>query len=474
MATLERVASDAAGAGRPRRPKGLELIGRYEGSGFREPTYLVRRADGQVVRLSRLLYLVAAGADGRTDLAALSHMVSGAFGRPLSPDDLRFLIDHKLRPAGVLAAPNGSSPRLERARPLLALRARVGVVPQPVVQAIAGLLRPLFLPPVVLAVLGLLLALDAWLFLDHGVLRSFVYVARDPGALLFLVALTLLGTVFHEWGHASACRYGGARAGRMGVGLYLIWPAFYTDLTDVYRLGRAGRLRADLGGVYFNGVFVLLAAGAYFATGFEPLIAAILVQHYQVLFQLLPVVRLDGHYVLSDLTGVPDILSRTGPTIRSLIPGRKPDRRIEELRPRVRRALWAYAVTTTVALAGALGFFILQLPRLVSTAVDRSQLEVARAVDGFAGSDPTVALAGVLGLVVLSLPLLGAAVTAALIGKHVRRAAGQRGLAIRTLLWPEPGHTASALMWNSLFATAVLLGLASLALMAQGLVGGEI
>ena len=38
----------------------------------------------------------------------------------------------------------------------------------------------------------------------------------------------------------------------MGTGLYLVWPAFYTDVTDSYRLGRAGRLRTDLGGLYFN------------------------------------------------------------------------------------------------------------------------------------------------------------------------------------------------------------------------------
>ena len=40
----------------------------------------------------------------------------------------------------------------------------------------------------------------------------------------------------------------------MGAGLYLVWPAFYTDVTDSYRLGRGGRLRTDLGGLYFNAI----------------------------------------------------------------------------------------------------------------------------------------------------------------------------------------------------------------------------
>ena len=51
----------------PERPAGLELVGRFEGSGFKEPPYLVRRDDGQVIQLTPLLYLVAEAADGRRD-----------------------------------------------------------------------------------------------------------------------------------------------------------------------------------------------------------------------------------------------------------------------------------------------------------------------------------------------------------------------------------------------------------------------
>jgi putative peptide zinc metalloprotease protein len=32
----------------------------------------------------------------------------------------------------------------------------------------------------------------------------------------------------------------------MGVGLYAFYPAFYTDVSDNYRLGRWARLRTDL------------------------------------------------------------------------------------------------------------------------------------------------------------------------------------------------------------------------------------
>ena len=47
----------------------------------------------------------------------------------------------------------------------------------------------------------------------------------------------------------------------MGAGLYLVWPAFYTDVTDSYRLDRGGRIRTDLGGLYFNAIVVVLTFG---------------------------------------------------------------------------------------------------------------------------------------------------------------------------------------------------------------------
>ena len=123
----------------------------------------------------------------------------------------------------------------------------------------------------------------------------------------------------------------------MGAGIYIVWPAFYTDVTDAYRLDRVGRLRTDLGGIYFNGVFCLLTAGAYALTRFEPLLILIAVQHLQMFQQLLPFLRLDGYYIVSDLTGVPDIFRRIKPVLRSLLPGREPETMVRELKPGCRR-----------------------------------------------------------------------------------------------------------------------------------------
>src|SRR4026208_1155417 len=111
-------------------------------------------------------------------------------------------------------------------------------------------------------------------------------------------------------GRGPARRPGGPAPGDMGVRISIVWPAFYTDVTDAYRLGKGGRLRTDLGGVYFNVIFILATLGAYFLTGFEPLLLIIPLEHIEIIHQFLPFLRLDGYYIVSDLTGVPDMFAR--------------------------------------------------------------------------------------------------------------------------------------------------------------------
>src|SRR5687767_15524031 len=109
----------------------------------------------------------------------------------------------------------------------------------------------------------------------------------------------------------------------MVVGLYLVWPAFYTDVTDAYRLGRRDRLRVDLGGLYFNAIFGVATVGVWAAVGWDALLLVFVAQLIQMVRQLVPVVRFDGYHVLADLVGVPDLFQHIKPTLLGLLPGRR-------------------------------------------------------------------------------------------------------------------------------------------------------
>jgi putative peptide zinc metalloprotease protein len=334
---------------------GVELLGQVEGSGLREPPHYVRRSDGQVVQLSRLFFVIAEQAVRGRSLEEIAERAGARLDLRIRPEQVRYVLEEKLHPLGMVAGPDGATPELERVDPLLALKFRVGVVGPRVVRAVAAPLALLFATPVIAAVIASLAAFDVWLFAIHGGIgRGLSHVISQPLLALMLIALTYASLAFHECGHAAACRRGGARPGAIGVGIYLVWPVLFTDVTDSYRLGRRGRLRTDLGGVYFNAIFAVVLAGAYGLTGFEPLLLAVVSQHLIVIDQFVPWVRLDGYYVVADLIGVSDLFSRIRPILGSLAPGRRPGPRVAELKPWARAAVTTWVLSTvTVMLAMA-------------------------------------------------------------------------------------------------------------------------
>lgn len=400
-----------AGGRAPKLADGIELIGEYKGSGFKEPPFIARRADGQVIQLPRLLYLIAEKADGQRSPSSIAEDVSRDFGRGVTAENVDFLVDKKLRPLGVLAAADGSSPQLKKPDPMLALKFRAALIPRGIVNAVTTIFRPLFWPIVVLAVVAGLIGLDAWLFLAHGVAQSFRNLLNQPIFFLMVFGLVIVSAAFHECGHATGLRYGGGKPGVMGAGLYLVWPAFYTDVTDAYRLGKGARLRTDLGGVYFNVIFMLLTLGAYLSTHFEPLLVVILFQQFEMLHQFLPFLRLDGYYVISDLTGVPDIFTRIKPTLASLVPGHKPDKRVTELKPWVRIVVTLWVLATAVFILYAYGMMLLHLPQILATAVQSLFGQLQKTSKAFEKGNLLFGGFGALQVALLILPLAGLGLT---------------------------------------------------------------
>ena len=86
----------------PRLTDGIELLGEYQGSGYRQPPSLVRRPDGQVIQMSALLYQVTSRIDGVRDPETIARLVSADLGRTLTADQVRYLIDGKLVPLGIV------------------------------------------------------------------------------------------------------------------------------------------------------------------------------------------------------------------------------------------------------------------------------------------------------------------------------------------------------------------------------------
>jgi putative peptide zinc metalloprotease protein len=420
---------------------GTHLLGRYEGSAYEQPTYLVRRDDGQVIHLSHLLYLVAELLDGERDLLDIAEELSIELGRPVVADNVEYLVEKKLRPSGLIAAESDVAAALPKSLPLLALRYRRRVIPARLHRGVTTALQPLFWPPLVVLVLGGLVAVNVFLFgTDHAsLLRAARQLPFHPNLFLLVTVLVIFSGFFHELGHATATRYGGGSPGVMGVGIYIAWPAFYTDLTDSYRLNRTGRLRADLGGVYFNAVLIVAAGVAYLMTGFGPLAVAIVVSQAMAMYQFLPFIRLDGYYIMSDLVGVPNLFDYLGPVLASMF--RRPDpvmsARLHLLKPRARLAIKVWSVVTVAFLAFNFGFIAILAPIMIPAEWASIRLQGQAMAMAFARGSVAVGINDLVDLLLIAIAPVGLVLIAGLL---LRRAVQ----AIKRW-WPTRPKVAAAL-----------------------------
>lgn len=402
----------------PARAPGLELLGAVADSGYQHTPSAVRRADGQTIQLTPLLYQLLELLDGERDVEELAGALAERSGRAVEADDVRYLIDEKLAPLALLALHDGSAPPAQKPVPLLALRCKVVVSDPAVTRRITAPFAALFRTAVVVPVLAAFAITCWWVLFRHGLASGTRQAFDTPELLLAVFALTIVSAGWHEFGHAAACRAAGATPGAMGAGLYLAWPAFYTDVDDSYRLSRRGRLIVDLGGLYFNAVAAVAVMGVWLAARVDALLLVVASQLLLMLRQLAPVIRADGYHILADLIGVPDLFQHIKPTLAGMLPTNwgKP----QPLRPGARWVVRAWVVVVVPLLLWMFVLAVLLLPRLVATAWLGLQQQ-ARVVAS-SGGDGAVfgVLAGVLKMAALVVPV---AAVSFLVFRSVRRAA---------------------------------------------------
>jgi putative peptide zinc metalloprotease protein len=255
--------------------------------------------------------------DGQRILEEIATGVTEATDWNVSTDNVRQLLKTKLIPLGLIATENGAAMARNKKRPRspLQVNMRRNVLSPRIIERLANVFQVLYTPPVLIAILFVAAIAHGWLYFAHGIHDSVRAALYMPGGLLLVLPFVIVSGIFHEFGHAAALRYGGGRARGIGWGFYLIYPVFYTDVTDSYRLGRWARVRTDLGGIYFHLISTLGLIALYFISGQEVLLAVVMIITLDILYNLLPFVRLDGYWALADLTGVPDFFSQMGPFV---------------------------------------------------------------------------------------------------------------------------------------------------------------
>ncbi|HEY0944743.1 MAG TPA: M50 family metallopeptidase [Opitutaceae bacterium] len=159
---------------------------------------------------------------------------------------------------------------------------------------------------------GVVVTLSHW---DRALDQSQAVLA--PGNLLLLYAAFMVAKLIHEFGHAYAVKAFGGEVHAMGVTLLVFTPIPYVDATAAWAFReRWKRVMVGLGGMIPELFYAAVAAFVWAGTGPGTLNSLayntmIVASVSTIIFNLNPLLRFDGYYVLADLIDSPNLQPRS-------------------------------------------------------------------------------------------------------------------------------------------------------------------
>ncbi|MBV6395284.1 MAG: hypothetical protein HFACDABA_00859 [Anaerolineales bacterium] len=166
-------------------------------------------------------------------------------------------------------------------------------------------------------------------FLLVSVVGGFFFLrfAQDPQYHLFgeslgegaiqLGLLAYIPLVIHEFGHAIAAKHVGCQVYKGGAMLYYGLPAAFVDTTDVWMHGKKARLTVTWAGPYTGFIIGgLTALIVYLWKDINVVTATFLLQigmigMFTSAMNVLPLLKLDGYYLLADALEIPRLRERS-------------------------------------------------------------------------------------------------------------------------------------------------------------------
>jgi putative peptide zinc metalloprotease protein len=135
-----------------------------------------------------------------------------------------------------------------------------------------------------------------------------------PIALAWLTIV--VATVFHEFGHALACKKYGGEVREMGVLWIFFMPCFYCNVSDAWFLkNKWQRILIGAAGTYVDLLIWIAAVLVWSVSGVSTALhymawVIITTCGLRLMANLSPFLKMDGYYILSDMMGIHNLKNR--------------------------------------------------------------------------------------------------------------------------------------------------------------------
>ena len=197
--------------------------------------------------------------------------------------------------------------------------------PDRFITAICPSLAWVFSPPAVICALGLLAVAIVALSAQWDRFVSTSEIVFSPANWLWMLLAWVLLKIVHEFGHGIACKRYGGEVREMGIVFILLAPMAYVDVTSSWQFAsKWRRINVAVAGIYIELVIAALAVLVWSYTRSE-LVAHLLYNIVlmasisTVAFNLNPLMRFDGYYILSDFLEIPNLYSEGSQAVRRLL-----------------------------------------------------------------------------------------------------------------------------------------------------------
>ncbi|MDA2930666.1 efflux RND transporter periplasmic adaptor subunit [Acidobacteria bacterium AH-259-O06] len=316
-------------------------------------------------------HFIAQQLDGSTPFDVIRRRIEEKFGSPLGQETLDQFIE-KLRRLGLLEAEGAEFgyPAHRRGRirgHLLYLRLKA-FDPDRLFDRLVHKVRFFFTSSFLAfsaaaILLAFIITLSNWAEIGRDLLGLYRLQA------LILAWVTILCvTTAHEFAHGLTCKHYGGEVHEMGFMLLFFMPAFYCNVSDAWLFSeRSKRLWVTFAGAYFEIFLWALATVTWRVADPETWLSSLALvvmatSGIKTLFNLNPLIKLDGYYLLSDYLEVPNLRQRAfsyvGGGIKRLW-GRA-RQGMQEATPRERRIYLTYGLLAGVYSFLLLGFIALK------------------------------------------------------------------------------------------------------------------
>src|ERR1051326_5137644 len=302
--------------------------------------FVIKNPDpGRFYRFGEAEHYIAQHLNGETSFEVIRREVEQKFGASLSAETFTHFVAN-LRRNGLMEQEHaGTTPALERNKRLRGglLYLRLAAFdPDRLLSRMAGSFRWFFTPSfVLLSASILLLAMFTAIASGSEIQRDLHHLYRFD-ALVLIVMMLYAITVGHEFAHGLTCKHFGGEVHEMGLLLLYFQPAFYCNVSEAWLFHKKyQRLWVTFAGAYFE--LVVCAIATLIWRLIEPgtwlnslALIVMATSAIKTFFNLNPLIKLDGYYLLSDYLEIPNLRSRSFAYLRRMIKSLVPGNRAEE------------------------------------------------------------------------------------------------------------------------------------------------